>query len=1255
MKYCIESKKVIIFSLLIVFLLISCDKDKRAVQEHKTHQNSSFPKIKGHKQLFSEKQAIMDLDVDLLFESWESKNIQEIQKNIQIVAKAIDKANRVLQKIYDPENKLDDIIEFYNKAIVYLYRDETIRNSSQYNKHLLDYKKSIYEKRNLYFYKKDADSTSVIKLIAKHHKKDIFDYYRLLKIASEIYSDDKELETMISEHSLELFQSYLDLKHKSEQENNGVSFSGKKLREFKMTVSWALVFIKKSAKNNTVSNHMVSELFNWIENGKLKMVLGAQKAEFLASLIIKKLNNEKIWIKYLKSVRRDEEQVKQKKINFKMLEMPLNINQAIFEIKQLSPNVLNMYKTSLINPLSKKDKDDIIYYNIIGKLGRGEKLNNVPLLWNFTKKNNVKMLEMLENQIKIFLLNGQAKTNKSMLRFYKKFEKEESEKDILLNKAIEHANIRLTPMWNGFFRKIGRYKLFVDNYISGSITEHSTEEEKEMYKKVIGLFDHLNKNVQYLATYPNILMLTYYAKKYGFDQVLIKTAGASLSLNSTFILEGFFQGKIPAFLNFREGETTSSDVSLDSVEIMYGVYYAIYADLFNMYEIDPKEWFKQLKESYLKDEMVKLRTWKKTLDNLLFKGAGLDAKNLCNKINNKSDKNSYENHFSLSDIFERTYFGTFNDTAMHQPLEETLSYLGGNRPVDYSLSEALEIIRSDLNPKLHILNLVIDIYKKSVSARDNTITEIEQKNIDEMHNLLAPSNKLRKSVVKMSKSIIDLAIDCHLPIALKEKVRRSEIFDMELEYLRHTWIAIDALNLMKNNSDLCGFQLEEIYGDHSIWHEPFFSTLNKEEKLYSAIDSHFKKNLNLEFQFKTIKGYRDSFNMNGRIIRKKDGDYTYNYRIIDFAIRVGNYLSDGYNNKTRSEKQDQIVINWPTTIEQLYYEIYGWKIDWAQSARNRIFLEVKSSNVETEENLIIRFQQKAWELFGSIDWFSAYGPVRTSRNLLRVVTSYHKLKYEMDVFSEDEEVVKQNNINMRNDFRKIMKVNLSLFELFKMQKTDKKMLSFFPDKTSFYKHIRGPRYLYTRSNESRDYYIGIADELFSYVVSFHLGYNAGFRKYRPNAMAEVRYPVVTSSDNEEGPRNERKIRNNLFIKAYYKDSLDDGLGYFNSFKKKRQEQLIFPINDLIQKSIKETYSFKIIQEMRLIKAFEDVVDEYEKNYTIKPYQFSYLYDTQENPYFLTNMLLQNFRHDIQRFNKDTGNVFVPNELCDDSNWAYLVK
>jgi hypothetical protein len=277
-----------------------------------------------------------------------------------------------------------------------------------------------------------------------------------------------------------------------------------------------------------------------------------------------------------------------------------------------------------------------------------------------------------------------------------------------------------------------------------------------------------------------------------------------------------------------------------------------------------------------------------------------------------------------------------------------------------------------------------------------------------------------------------------------------------------------------------------------------------------------------------------------------------------------------------------------------------------------------------------------------IMWFSDInGATGIFRTFLREATALYKfeslgeLNLEVQVAC-DAACRQRKTEQARLGAVKLIELTRDMLDQLNLNQQDLALLRMF-DAPSFYNFdasnpwSNGPRQLFINENVNQDF-LGVTDEVFTYLTSISLGYDPKFRGLRPTAE---------QTWIEKGNEDMRFFHEDAVIAA---DSLMRRSNYYDRaqhfYKSIRDKDslLLFPIDPQIDKQIDLSHTLLIETDLFLSEIYIETAYAWVRSNTLQLTQFT-THISGLVPPILTNSLVGNYRAQIDKFHEDTSAVF----------------
>ncbi len=1137
----------------------------------------------------------------------------------------------------------------------------------------------------LEFFSSDSQTSDIIRRYVKHTDLDVKNYYRYIQLIFKPHSgrQNPELASLIMSRAIENIRRFINLEYVGDTCKTArmttIDFTPARKEELGQFINFLIITMQTSThyENLGLSQEMLLELFTWLQSRQIETLLGSQFSFVITKFISVRLKEKQLWPSFQSALKCQEQlaidrltETRSTDPSHLMLqtEQAESYTAAIWDILNFDEKILNRLNIKTVDLAKLETKDEQIYYYVASLLYQNTSFEEVLPYWESTSKDGKRMIEILDSMMRVHLIHNTLITNVSMSNIYRSEQSEKLHPSEFMHQIRGLSDGKITPLWMEYWRSVNNIRSFFEGEIDGRLS--GVTGDKEIAAATAGMrdfFDYLPLNVKYLVTYPNLLMFAYYAKVLNYkEKIYIPFFRDSIEINADIILQEYLKGTLSPIFRFTNYEGDNDGI--DQVEVMYSIYFAMQLNLFELYGVDPLDWFKRFVDSYLLPKKEVLRDWSKKLRGNLGRSGPNKEKSVtlytstmeeCKQVKNFREGRTYRpilTKISPKQAFRWTFRGRLSQRSSN--LAKLSEVLGGNANYKSAVPEALEIIRSDVDPHLSAILLIKNIMSKvfkgaKIKGKLTTFNDMLPLINDEVEAITS----IRNEIIQSSNILDSTITDCLLTLDREEHLRQAELLQMELEFIRIVYIALDALNNLEHENKPI-LQLRNEYPDARIWSEPFFTELPDAGYLYSSINVLLNEKSHYTKAFTAISGYEKNFEPLIGIDNR--GSYFLSYYGYDVAIRFANYLKHGFNEMGVSLEADMIEVEYPTTYKEFYADFVNWrrgKDDW-----QRKIDFMPSSELSFEQNLknfqtgaILYITNSDGSELGIYKWTSFYDwQFSVSQQIRRLIQSRvaaHRLKFESEIdpkkraLCDDACIAKEKN-QMRIQSKSILDLSkraIKHVSINGMTDFDLKLLEHYDDNT-FYGLRKGPTYLFSEYNASGvPIIIEMADDAYTYMTAYHLGKYSEYRGIRPGAEK-------SSSDKPED--DSTNLTNLIFHQR---------MNYWSKAKtfyktlERQERELLLDIDPEVLSYINFSVTWRIQTEIRLIEAFEDAIEDYEINHMAgaKPLWFR----TSLDPYFSTSILRGKVRSDyhskIRDFNDKTRGIFLPKEFVGDFNWETI--
>lgn len=1057
--------------------------------------------------------------------------------------------------------------------------------------------------QNLDFFSRDPQVVGLIKVMILQTA-DIEQYYSLIAIAFELKSTrpDAELSQMCLARLTDLLKLYVHVEQRNQ--NTDIRLKALSLDQRRRFVGYTtfLNTVMHTSSGVKLSDEQAVELFSWLASGKMTQVLGKDLAQVISRLVAPQLDQPRIWSSFIKVFRRSESNDE------------LSYSNALKRVKDSDSGLFNRLGVTPYNLDSRLEthSKDVAALYYLSRLTALKSAIKERYLWEIANLDPAQAMDLIETYVRVTLIDRALDTHKRLADFYRKYQRDGSAKTELVFEAVRFSDQNLTPSWKDYVTRIQRLETFFADEIE---RRYSNEKGTPLALKIAKLrnfFEELNPAIKYMVTYPNMIMFGYYAAKMNLNMKLLGLSGERIEINKDLILHELMEGGLPplfTFTSFRPTENRRDREGIDSVQMLWSLYFAMASDLPKLYGIRAEEFLRTFITAYKARTDKRMRT---IIDrHKIYLQPNSEIQQLLRICAAPEESfGLFRNQIDLNNLSQVTFLGEMSLTL--PPLRTAVNIT--NLKSEYlqaSMDEAIETLRTDVDPLLRRIFLIKSAVAKAPSTDRAALNQID--------SLMAESLTMRESILSSTRILIERMPPCVQRFRQIELNRRHELIGMEIDFLNNVSMALKRLAEARS----------EIAALSALKLNPFFAALDVAKPAITALNEAVINGTGLETPFQHISGYREDFFRHAGFRKSSDGRIYFAYRKRDMLIRMAMYLTKGFQNRQISTKLDQLIVTLPASLKEL------------ESRMTSTLTSLDFKGPVSEELQLYSLPDDG-VLRAGLEHFRAhfhwFGDVTSAppiyRHFLRHMTALYKFKSLGPLNLENQvecdwACQNRNYEDARAGAIQLIETSRSMLEDFRMHPRDEILLNLFevPGYFSFHKSNglskTGPEHLFTTENSNRDI-LGLTDEVFTYLTSKRLGYQPSFRGLRETAE---RY--VTTEINEKTAES-LITRPDYYVKAekLYGKTLRD-----------KQKLLLFPVDPTIDQQIELFHRLFIQTDLMLADLFISTAHEWSKANPLPPVKFLRL----ESPVLmpvLSTTLIGNYRMQIRKFHDHTQGVFA---------------
>lgn len=1056
--------------------------------------------------------------------------------------------------------------------------------------------------RNLEFFQRDPNVTSVLKILAKDTN-EVKTYFRLMFLAYEMKSrsDDNELDKMVQQRSLELIKQYVNFSSvKGQSTMTMKNLSAAEKKEFEFASRFLATVFKTSSDLGVIAGGQ--ELLAWISAPEFESVVGRDLTSSLFANLTAQLKQPALWNQFVTTFQTEQSQDQ------------FSYTQIVHRIQKENPQLLQKLgiKQFNVDQLISQKSTDLAVIMYFQKLFNLRPSSREQYLLKIGSTDPKLILEYLNAFVRASLVERALYTHKQMGEFYRQYQTDGRASTELLFESQKFADQKLSSQWKDYLSRIEQLEIYFSEQIEKRYGRSSDSDLSEQVLKTRNLFEQLNPTIKYFVTYPNMFMFAFYASKLKLAMEFEDPfSSKKVVIDHNLILHDFMEGRVnPLFLftSFRPNEGQRTFEGLDSVKMLWSLYFALATDVPKLYGISNTQFLEVFFRAYKEPADATLRKFiTKNEDTLR---ADSELSKLMAYCSATPGRPAFKNIVTVTDIQDATFLGEAASTA-RPPLRTGFRILNNfNTDLKSSQDEAIEVLKTDVDPKLRRLYLIKSVLKEAANVDHSALNEIDRQ--------LKETQRLRQRVLDGTTVLVDKLPPCLLKMRGIENERRHAIYNMELHYLRKVAVALNAAT-QTNDEVAVARQLKA--------QDQFFAELNESQPLPQALNELFAKKANLGKAFREIRDYQAHFMLNSGFKRDPSGRLYFNHDGFDLWMRLTSFLEFGFDGIKIPASIDQLHVALPASLREARNII---KSRGGRPLGNQLIYA-------SAEQQIIRSGLSQFR--AQVRWFNDMAQTTYPfRTILRHSVALHKYLYIAELNLEEQvncdyECRKKKSDAAYQRSYQLFNSARTLLEATRLRERDIALLQNF-EADSYFNFSSdglvtmdaGPIGLFVGDSTGNSYN-GLANDLFSYVTSIRLGYDPKFRGLR--RYAEGAWEIQVKQAGEGGAEEVIPLRR--------ADVYENAKSYFRTLRDQPKD-LTFAIAPSVDAQIKLFHTYQIQADFELADIFIKAADLWNQRYPLPEAQFSLRVKPQQM-IMLTPSLVGNYRAQIDVFHKDTENIF----------------
>ncbi len=684
---------------------------------------------------------------------------------------------------------------------------------------------------NLKFLRTSGLSFQLVKIIAKT-KKDVREYYLMLKLAFEV-------KNLSYDH--ELYRMYLSRGGEYARALAGRAEDRQELLNHGKTLVTILSVFEQKASHEEMSS-VLSHFQPWGYSRKEIQSSGVESSVLFATAAKSHLYKGKQLNPSLSAfIRESQEQ------------------EDSFTNKLMRLGARSKYLVSNENIRALPPKDE--YFFMVERLIAGHLgLDEAAALWAASHKDRHKLYKFMSAALYIELLNTVARANADMRSFFDRAE--ELPTKTLLEQAFRKST-DLIPMFHSLFARIKVLRDFAGRTLLA-------EGDRELYRRLVEQIDALDNNIKFMVTYPHMLMLGYHLSKARFD-INFRFFFMTVNIDSGRLLREMLAGNYHPWFGY-----SNNSKALNSIEMLYALYFAFQLDIFSDFKVDPVEFILLIMKQVLGGSAEIMRLQAEFVQEGL--RGSTDYQQL-RELCRQAQTGRIDQRLTLEDFLEKPLVGGRLYKAMYDPgggmyVDRTTERFNVSRHktglniFNNLTARAVEDMRTDLGPQL--------LQMKSLAYALETVLQQQGLDANAIRQRMQPVTDYLIWVRERRSAYVGALWDvqsetghCRSRLSRLDRQRRLQIMNLEEVYLRSVHAAMKRLQSEPGLEEELNASLRT---DTSI-----LKVTSKER--FNAREFHYHR---LDFVARAVQYVTRGLSINGQTLDPIDAraqiDFPYDFR-----------------------------------------------------------------------------------------------------------------------------------------------------------------------------------------------------------------------------------------------------------------------------------------------------------------------------------------------------------------------------------------
>jgi len=423
------------------------------------------------------------------------------------------------------------------------------------------------------------------------------------------------------------------------------------------------------------------------------------------------------------------------------------------------------------------------YFYMVDRLYRGHLgIEEVGLIWQGSKKDVSKLLEVVDYYTKIQILKRIAETNQYMSDMYAK----RDEDSLNLFRMTLEKSKKLSEDWMEMLSRFDQIAVFMGSHLKSEV------QMKDKVDDALQSMSAIKRNIKYLSVYPNMMLLAYFITK-AEGKIIVDTWFGRVEITPDMIVNSILEGEVQPWFRFG-----NDDFPINKYEMAFAYHFALSTGTFETFAqkkdedgsaaVDRKKFFQKVLLQYLTTEKNSLEL---SVKNVKEKFVSQNSYNTLLRVC-EYEKRGNKN-YSLNTNLEDVQYFAFSGNG-----KVGLSAAGQKIYSDTDLSPDIVIpsLRKGLDKKLVLVKTMAAILRYNMEVLG--ANEVQMKDVVEaVENQIKEIDSLRLEYYQEAMKAHRQLSGCLNSLYDLEVERQNKLVDQEIQHLGLVYDALNEINQLK--------------------------------------------------------------------------------------------------------------------------------------------------------------------------------------------------------------------------------------------------------------------------------------------------------------------------------------------------------------------------------------------------------------------------------------------------------------------------